>query len=157
MGEQAANEGARWAMEADRNGPKLVTHDRTGARVDEIDYHHSYRALQQLGYGGGIIAASYAPALEAERGQAPKTLTFGLGYLFAQAEAGTTRRFGGTGLGLALSRELVSLMGGTLVVQSQESVGTALSFSLVLPASLGSLLDHEPAPTEPKATGLRRA
>jgi len=69
---------------------------------------------------------------------------------FAQAEAGTTRRFGGTGLGLALSRELVSLMGGTLVVQSQESVGTALSFSLVLPASLGSLLDHEPAPTEPK-------
>jgi len=88
MGEQAANEGARWAMEADRNGPKLVTHDRTGARVDEIDYHHSYRALQQLGYGGGIIAASYAPALEAERGQAPKTLTFGLGYLFAQAEAG---------------------------------------------------------------------
>ena len=88
MGDQAANEGARWAMEADRNGPKLVTHDRAGNRIDEIDYHHSYRALQQLGYGGGIVAASYDPLLAPERGQSPKALTFALGYLFAQAEAG---------------------------------------------------------------------
>jgi acyl-CoA dehydrogenase len=88
MGEQAANEGALWAAEADRNPPKLITHDRTGERIDEIDYHHSYRKLQQLGYGGGIVAASYDPALAAERGDAPKTLTFGLGYLFGQAEAG---------------------------------------------------------------------
>ncbi len=88
MGDQAANEASRWAAEADRNTPKLVTHDRTGARIDEIDYHHSYRQLQQLGYGGGIVAASYNPALAPERGQAPRALTFGLGYLFAQAEAG---------------------------------------------------------------------
>ncbi|MFO0593996.1 MAG: acyl-CoA dehydrogenase family protein [Myxococcaceae bacterium] len=88
MGDQAANEGARWAMEADRNGPKLVTHDRSGERIDEIDYHHSYRALQQMGYGGGIVAATFDPALAPERGEAPKALTFGLGYLFAQAEAG---------------------------------------------------------------------
>lgn len=88
MGEQAANEGALWAAEADRNPPKLVTHDRQGERVDEIDYHHSYRQLQRLGYGGGIVAASYDPALAAERGDAPRALTFGLGYLFAQAEAG---------------------------------------------------------------------
>ncbi len=88
MGERAANEGAQWAMQADANGPTLVTHDRTGARIDEIEYHHSYRNLQQLGYGGGIIAATWDPALAAERGKAPKALTFGLGYLFAQAELG---------------------------------------------------------------------
>jgi alkylation response protein AidB-like acyl-CoA dehydrogenase len=88
MGEVAANEGARWAHEADHNGPRLVTHDRTGERIDEIDYHPSYRSLQQLGYGGGIVAATYNPALAAERGQAGKALTFGLGYLFSQAEAG---------------------------------------------------------------------
>lgn len=88
MGEQAANEGARWAHEADHQGPRLVTHDRTGARIDEIDYHPSYRALQQLGYGGGIVAATYDPSLAPERGTAPKALTFGLGYLFAQAEGG---------------------------------------------------------------------
>lgn len=88
MGDGAANEGARWAQEADHNGPRLVNFDHTGARIDEIDYHHSYKALQQLGYGGGIVAATYNPALAAERGAAGKALTMGLGYLFAQAEAG---------------------------------------------------------------------
>lgn len=88
LGEVAANEGCTWAAEADRNPPRLITHARTGERVDEIDYHHSYRALQQLGYGTGIVAASYNPALQPERGEARKALTFGLGYLFAQAEAG---------------------------------------------------------------------
>lgn len=88
MGDGAANEGVRWGAEADRNGPKLVTHDRTGERIDEIDYHHSYRELQKLGYGGGIVAGTFDPALAPERGDAPKALTFGLGYLFSQAEGG---------------------------------------------------------------------
>ena len=88
MADGAANEGAAWAAQADRNPPKLITHDRTGERIDEIDYHHAYRRLQQLGYGGGVVAASYDPQLAPERGEAPKALTFGLGYLFGQAEAG---------------------------------------------------------------------
>lgn len=88
MGDRAANEGAAWAQLADHNGPKLINFDRTGARIDEIEYDHSYRQLQELGYGGGIVAATYNPALQAERGSAPKALTFGLGYLFGQAEAG---------------------------------------------------------------------
>lgn len=88
MGDAAANEGAAWAAQADKFSPRLVTHDRTGERIDEIDYHHSYRELQKLGYGGGIVAATYDPALAPERGAAPKALTFGLGYLFGQAEAG---------------------------------------------------------------------
>ena len=88
MADGAANEGALWAAQADRNPPKLITHDRSGERIDEIDYHHAYRQLQQLGYGGGVVAVSYDPALAAERGEAPRALTFGLGYLFGQAEAG---------------------------------------------------------------------
>jgi acyl-CoA dehydrogenase len=88
LGDAAANEGARWAHAADRHGPVLVTHDRAGNRIDEIEYHPSYRSLQRLGYGSGIVAATYDPALKDERGEAPKSLTFGLGYLFCQAEAG---------------------------------------------------------------------
>jgi len=88
MGDVVANEGARWSDEADHHGPKLVTHDRSGNRIDEIEYHGSYRQLQQLGYGGGIVAATYNPELQAEAGDAPKSLTFALGYVFGQAEAG---------------------------------------------------------------------
>ena len=42
-------------------GPKLVVRDRTGERIDEIEYHHSYRQLQELGYGGGIVAGHLRP------------------------------------------------------------------------------------------------
>ncbi len=88
MGERAANEGCAWAAIADAHGPELHVRDRAGNRIDEVAYHPAYRLLQQLGYGGGIVAATYDPALAAERGDAPRALTFALGYLFSQAESG---------------------------------------------------------------------
>ncbi len=51
---------------------------------------------------------------------------------FTQAESGTTRKFGGTGLGLTISRKLVALMGGQLNVHSREGVGSRFDFSVKL-------------------------
>ena len=65
---------------------------------------------------------------------------------FAQAEAGITRRYGGTGLGLALSRELVALMGGTLGVESLEGKGTTLRFTIALTPSVGALVEAPEVP-----------
>ena len=50
---------------------------------------------------------------------------------FSQAETTTTRRYGGTGLGLCISANLVTLMGGALRVESQPGKGSRFIFSLV--------------------------
>ncbi|MEX1666678.1 PAS domain S-box protein [Zhongshania arctica] len=51
---------------------------------------------------------------------------------FTQAEAGTNRRFGGTGLGLVISQRLIRLMGGELEVESELGKGSTFSFSLIV-------------------------
>ena len=56
--------------------------------------------------------------------------------VFSQAEESTTRRFGGSGLGLLISRSLVEIMGGDLKFQSELGVGSRFYFSLTFPIVL---------------------
>eukprot|EP00899_Mesostigma_viride_P022976 jgi/Mesvir1/3863/Mv19823-RA.2 len=51
---------------------------------------------------------------------------------FVQADNSTTRRFGGTGLGLPIIQSLVRLMGGSLAIVDKEGPGTLVAFSMVL-------------------------
>lgn len=75
---------------------------------------------------------------------------------FEQAEAGTTRRFGGTGLGLTISRRLAELMGGTLTAESVEGEGSTFRFSLPV-AVVGEARPSAPFAPRPQAAPVSLA
>jgi len=65
---------------------------------------------------------------------------------FTQGDSSSKRKYGGAGLGLSITKQLVELMGGTISVSSEEGKGTSFDFNLRLP-------DLEPGeePEEPKS------
>jgi len=68
---------------------------------------------------------------------------------FSQEHQSTSRTYGGTGLGMNITRELISLMGGEISVQSQKGKGS--TFTCVIPFESGEKHD---IPAEPKADNI---
>ena len=93
--------------------------------------HGSVRVVVEPGVGPGALrmhvidtGIGMTPAVAAQIFDA-----------YVQADASTARQYGGTGLGLTISRQLVEMMGGTLTVTSVPGGGTTFTCALTLPIS----------------------
>ncbi|MDO4798238.1 MAG: ATP-binding protein [Coriobacteriales bacterium] len=71
---------------------------------------------------------------------------------FAQEDATTTNRYGGSGLGMALTKNMVDLMGGTIAVQSKKGQGT--TFVVTVPLLRAHHVEETDASPEPESTAI---
>jgi acyl-CoA dehydrogenase len=85
MGERAAKEVAPLAAIADREQPRLITHDARGERICRVEYPNEYREMERIAYGSGMIAMKYQTH---EHTPYAQLTGFALGYLFSMAECG---------------------------------------------------------------------
>ena len=148
-----------WAGEAERKGLALIFETEDSPiriiadeqRLRQIVFNLLSNALK-FTISGEVRVAAVATMEDGAEMLAIRVSDTGIGIpadkyaeifeSFRQADGGTTRRFGGTGLGLTISRNLATAMGGTIAVESRENEGS--SFTLTLPIV-------RPAAAEPRS------
>ena len=148
--EVAARKGIR-LTETHQNGTiDSITTDRF--RLEQILKNFIGNALKFTGEGGEVAISVFPvtqnrPRFRSEHLNEQKELIAfsvrdtGIGIpkekqdmvfeAFQQVDSSTTRKYGGTGLGLTISKELATLLGGELVLESEEDKGS--TFTLYLP------------------------
>ena len=140
--EAAAAKGLPLVVEIDPALPSAVSGDPT--RLRQILQNLLSNALKFTESGEVRVAVSVQPSSRADLVGVEITVAdTGLGMSrdqqarlfqpFVQAEASTARRFGGAGLGLAICRRLVDLMGGQITLESAPGRGSVFRVRLDLP------------------------
>ena len=75
---------------------------------------------------------------------------------FTQADSSTTRKFGGTGLGLVISKQIVEMMGGTISVESLYGAGSTFRFTVLLQEAHSLAAVPAPGVATEQAASARR-
>ncbi|WP_193771196.1 hybrid sensor histidine kinase/response regulator [Candidatus Magnetaquicoccus inordinatus] len=146
----ANNKGLTLRCEIDASTPLLISSDRL--RLQQILFNLLGNAVKFTDQGSVLLQCRYAtteqklhftitdtgmgiPEQELQRIFAP----------FTQLDSGMTRRHGGSGLGLAITRRLITLLGGTIAVESQPGQGSCFRIQLpVIPLPALSLRTTPP-------------
>jgi signal transduction histidine kinase/CheY-like chemotaxis protein len=117
------------------NAVKFTEQGSVSVRVSPVDHHGGSFLLrfEVADTGVGIPADKQAVIFDP----------------FTQADGSVSRRFGGTGLGLTISRRLTEMMGGSIRVESQPGEGSTFIFTARVRAA--SVLTAQPESTLPPA------
>ena len=149
---RSSQKGIGFAVTFTGQVPKEIATDPT--RVKQVLINLVGNAIKFTGKGQVQLAVQYMPAIpgapDASNGQLVfDVIDSGIGMSeeevarlfepFSQADSSTTRRFGGTGLGLTISKRLALLLGGDIEVTSTPGQGSTFRFTL----AAGSLEDIE--------------
>jgi signal transduction histidine kinase/HAMP domain-containing protein/CheY-like chemotaxis protein len=122
------------------NAFKFTSHGGVSLRADQVPAGPHFRS-ERLRRAPGVIAFSVA---DTGTGIPPEKVE-AIFEAFQQADVSITRKFGGTGLGLTISREFTRILGGEIKVQS--TVGAGSRFTLYLPVqSAEPQVRHEMRP-----------
>lgn len=139
---EAANKGLDLRYDIDTNMPRLFFGD--ARRFRQILFHLLGNAVKFTDTGHVTVEATYLPRSEKD-GRAMVAVMVadtGIGMTdeqletiytpFHQCDGSRTRRHGGTGIGLALVKEFVAAMNGSITVKSEPGVGTEFVFTVSL-------------------------
>jgi signal transduction histidine kinase len=133
---QAEKKSLELALETDTNAPLLTLGD--SHRFRQIFLNLIGNAIKFTEQGSVTIRLAgnatefLIQVVDTGIGMTPAQQA-GLFQAFSQADSSITRRFGGTGLGLVITRRLVELMGGKIGVETEESKGS--TFWVTLPVN----------------------
>jgi signal transduction histidine kinase/DNA-binding NarL/FixJ family response regulator len=160
---QAAERGLALSMEVDDDVPAWVTGDVT--RIRQVLFNLLSNAIKFTRQGEVRLAVSAAPLPDDSCLLQFEVTDTGIGLdeetlsrLFTRFETGDTglsRRFGGAGLGLEISRNLARLMGGDLVGMPRHKVRGS-RFVFTLPTHAAQAQSPAPAPVPAHALGAGR-
>ncbi|MEE9536859.1 MAG: response regulator [Desulfobacterales bacterium] len=137
MGIKTQEKGLELLFKTDPSAPRALVGDPL--RLGQILINLSNNAVKFTDKGEIVVTTELV-----KKGKAQVTLKFsvqdtGIGMTaeqaaklfqpFAQADSSTTRKYGGTGLGLTISKRLAEMMGGEIWVESEQVRGSTFSFT----------------------------
>ena len=134
----AEQKGLRLSCQIDPHIPSALIGDPT--RLRQIIVNLVSNAVKFTEQGTVTVSAELTETSEGRSGLSVCVTDTGIGIsleaqsnifdAFSQADGSTTRKYGGTGLGLAIVKQLVTLMGGTIELQSRPGEGTCFRFTV---------------------------
>ncbi len=142
--------------------PAMVSGDP--ARLRQVLFNLLGNAIKFTSAGEVVIEVSHCGSSEGKREILFRVADTGIGiphekqgaifHPFSQGDSSTTRRYGGTGLGLTIVSRLVSMMGGRIWLESESGKGSTFFFTVMLTAVQVPQQASE-SPAAPPLFGMR--